>query len=80
MLDHNSRPVDRAEVITPSVDGSTPHNYRAVYVGTAGNLDVTTLAGSRITFHNLAAGVVHPISIRAVWSGGTTAAQIVGIR
>ena len=52
---------------------------RALYVGGAGNLKVTTLDGSVLTFVGLQTGALLPVSCTRVWSTGTTAANIVGL-
>ncbi len=62
----------------------TPHDTddlvfvpRGVYVGTSGNLTIQDVAGETVTFYNIAAGVIHPISPKKILSSGTTASQIV---
>jgi hypothetical protein len=47
-----------------------------LYVGTAGDVSVTTWDGTVIIFNNLAAGVVHNIGSVQINSSGTTAANI----
>jgi len=53
-------------------------NLYTLYVGTAGDVRITTLADQDITLTNLVAGVFHPIACKKVWSTGTTASDIVG--
>ena len=52
---------------------------RGIYVGVTGNLKVTLVDGSVVTFIGLAAGVIHPIRAKIVWSAVTTATSIVGL-
>lgn len=67
-----------AFAITPA-DSDLPTMARALYVGTGGNLAVTTTQDSTVTFYNVASGTVLPVSVKRVFSTGTTAADIVGM-
>lgn len=49
---------------------------RAVYVGTAGNLEVVTKDGRTVIIPNLAAGIWHAMRISRINSAGTAAADI----
>lgn len=60
---------DSANLETPSV----------VYVGTSGNVKVTTPQGSEATFVNVASGTVIPVQVLKVWATGTTATNLVRI-
>lgn len=71
-------PAVGAVSITPSDSVTLPRAYRAVYVGTAGDLHILTEDGSEITLTNIAAGCIHPISVRKVFQTGTSAGAIVG--
>lgn len=51
---------------------------RSLYVGTAGNLRVTTVSGDTVTLANVAAGY-HPLTVVRVHATGTTASDIVAI-
>lgn len=53
---------------------------RGLYVGVSGNVKVTMLDGTEITFGNLAAGVIHPLQVVQVFSTGTTATGIIALR
>lgn len=70
-------PLNSAEAVTPNdaVDLSTA--TRAIFVGTAGDLRVTLVGGSIVTFPNAGAGW-HPLRVSRVWATGTTASDIVG--
>lgn len=71
-------PATNAVSITPDTDLAIA--TRGVYVGVAGDLKVDMQdAGTAVTFVGLAAGIVHPISIKKVYASGTTATNIVGV-
>jgi hypothetical protein len=50
-----------------------------IYVGTAGNVRVTTAQGDDVVFYNVPAGGVIPVQVDQVWSTNTTAANIVRV-
>ena len=64
--------------ITPSDSDTFPPTV-GLYVGTAGDVKVTTANGQDVTFKNLSAGLCHPIKCRKVFSTGTTAVNILGL-
>lgn len=47
-----------------------------LYVGTAGNVNITQWDGTTIILKNLAAGVCHPIFTVMISSSGTTATDL----
>ena len=53
---------------------------RSIYIGTAGNLEVTMADGSKATFTNVAAGY-HPLCVKIIHTtgDGTTATGIVAL-
>ena len=57
----------------------TTFPIRGVSFATAGAIKVTTADGDTVTIPSgaLAAGGIHPMRLRRVWSTGTTAADIV---
>jgi hypothetical protein len=67
-----------ALAVSPA-DSDLSAPVRALYVGTGGNLRVTTTAGNDVTFANVATGSLLPVSVRRVWTTGTTATNIVGL-
>lgn len=69
-------PGDAASV---TVSDTATFNPSVVYVGTAGNVKITTAQGSDITFTGVNAGTVIPVQAIRVWSTGTTASAIVRI-
>lgn len=63
--------------ITP-VDSDLSTPVRAIWVGTQGNLRVTTVSGDDFVLPN-AVGLI-PIAVRRVWATNTTATGIVGLQ
>ena len=76
------------DAITPAGAAAaiTPHDTthfaptRGLYVGTGGDVKVTMLDGTAITFTAMTAGIVHPLQVVMVFSTGTTASNIVALR
>lgn len=60
-------------------DSDLAHPVRSLYVGTAGNLRVTTVNGQDVTFVGVLAGTIIPVSVKRVWLTNTTANNIVGL-
>lgn len=48
---------------------------RSLYIGVAGDVKVTTVGGSIVTFTSVAAGIF-PVECKRVWATGTTATGI----
>lgn len=48
-----------------------------IYIGTAGNVNVTTQGGQTVLFSNLNAGTILPVLVTKVLSTSTTASNIV---
>jgi len=73
-------PAEHCFLITPndSTDLTTP--TRGISVAAAGALKVTTLGGDTVVIPDgaLAAGVIHPLRVKRVFSTGTGATGIVG--
>jgi hypothetical protein len=55
-------------------------NADAIYVGTSGDVAVTTLKGSVVTFVGVLAGTILPIKSTKIMSTNTTASNLVGLR
>lgn len=68
----------RADAVTPS--DSTVLNAGILYVGTAGNVAVTTLGGSTATFVGVPAGTILYVLVTQVLSTNTTASNILILR
>jgi hypothetical protein len=62
---------DNAAVIEPVT--------RGVYIGGAGDLAVTFLDGTQVTFTDIAPGMIHGMQIKQVRATGTTATDILAI-
>lgn len=67
-----------AAAVTPSDANDLTNVTRALWVGTAGSVQVTMRAGQTVTFSNMNVGW-HPIRVRRVWATGTTATNIVAV-
>jgi len=50
-----------------------------LYIGGAGNIKVTTVAGDIVTFSGVLAGSFFPVNILKVFSTGTTATNIIAL-
>ena len=56
------------------------HQEGAVlYIGTAGNLKVTTVAGDEVTFIGINTGAFFPVQVAKVWDTGTSASNIIAL-
>jgi hypothetical protein len=64
--------------ITPSDSENLP-TPSVVYVGTSGNVAVTTPQGDQVTFVNVPSGSVIPVQVLQVRVTGTTATNLVRI-
>lgn len=80
----DSAPASAAAAVTPS--DTTVLNCRALYVGGAGNVAVhmlgvvgTSPRETSVTFSNVPAGTILPISCYRVLSTSTTATNIVAL-
>lgn len=64
--------------VTPDDANDLAHVTRAVYIGAAGALKVTTVGGETITIPSavLGAGVAHKMRVTRIWATGTTATPI----
>lgn len=65
-----------AKAITPN--DSTAVTFRAIYVGGAGNVTVTTEGGDLVTFTAPPVGTIIPVSVKLVMAA-TTATLLVGL-
>jgi hypothetical protein len=50
-----------------------------LYIGAAGNLRVTTVAGDDVTFVGINTGAFFPVQVQKVWNTSTTAANIIAL-
>lgn len=72
-------PAENAAAVTPNDSTDLANTTRGVYVGVTGDLKVDTVGGNTVTFVSLAAGIIHPIRAKRVYSTGTTATSILGV-
>ena len=70
-------PAGHAAAVTPNNDTDLPTTARALYVGTMGNVKVTTTGGSVVTFVGIE-GIL-PVRTKRVHLTGTTASNIVAL-
>jgi len=71
-------PAFDAAAVTPSNTGNV--DFRALYIGGAGDVKIDTPEGSTVTLYSTAAGSILPIRCVRVYSTGTTATNIVGLK
>jgi hypothetical protein len=71
-------PAAHAFLITP---GSSPLAVypRGLYIGGAGNINVTMVGGETLVFTGLPAGALLPIRVSHVLATNTTATAIIGL-
>jgi hypothetical protein len=77
-----------AQVVTPNdsqnlvLSGSSIvgiDNGACLFIGTGGNVTITTIGGQTVTLTNLADGVFIPIQVKKVFATGTTASGILAL-
>ena len=72
-------PADNADAVTANDSSDLTNVARALYVGTGGDLKVTTAGGDTVTFNDVQGGSILPVRIKRVFSTGTTASNMVAI-
>lgn len=72
-------PASRAEEVSPHDTTALTRPSRALYIGTTGDLTVTTVAGDTVTFVAVPAGFLLPIRVTHVLDTGTDADDIVSL-
>lgn len=65
--------------VTPSDATDQTQQFRALYIGGAGNVAIVSATGAVVTFVGLAAGTILPVSGIRVNSTNTTATSIVAL-
>ena len=65
--------------ISPNDAADISEVTRAIYVGSAGDLNVVTKAGTQLLFTGLSGGSVLPIPVSRVLATNTTADNIIGL-
>ncbi|HEU0223730.1 MAG TPA: hypothetical protein VFR34_16175 [Paracoccaceae bacterium] len=71
-------PFTHAEPVVPSDAVDLPYASRALYVGSQGDVRVTTLGGTIVTFRDHPAGYM-PARVARVHATGTSATDIVAL-
>lgn len=74
----STSPAQYAAEITPSDAAALSRPTRGLYVGSAGDLVVTFVGGTKVTLTNVPVGL-YPFAVKNVWSTGTVASGIVGL-
>lgn len=64
--------------VTPNDDNDLPNRPRALYIGGTGDLRLTDMGGTTVSFVSVAVGY-HPLRPTRVLATGTTATSIVAI-
>jgi hypothetical protein len=72
-------PAQGAFVPTQHDSNNEAQPGRALFVGGAGNVKLTTIAGENVTFTGVLAGSILPVAFQRIWSTGTTATNMVGL-
>ena len=72
-------PANHGFAVTPSDAAPFAETCRALYVGGAGDIALTTASGASLSFVGLGAGTVLPVRASAVLATGTTASNIVAL-
>lgn len=72
-------PADNAAAVTPNDSTDLTNTARALYVGTGGDVKVTTAGNDTVTFNDVQGGSILPVRIKRVFSTGTTASNMVAI-
>ena len=75
----SERAAREAVSVTPDDGNDLARITRGIYIGGAGDLQVTMFDGGEVTFTALAIGVVHPLQIRRVKATSTTATLIIAL-
>ncbi len=65
--------IDAEDINVSGQDHTLTRSSRAIWVGGAGNLDVTFRGGTRVTLVGVAAGTQLNIQVTKVWDSATTA-------
>lgn len=66
----------RVLAVTPNDDYEFAVVNRAIYVGVAGNIRVRTYGGDVVTLVGIPAGALLPLTVKTIYSTGTTATDI----
>lgn len=75
--DNLSSPASHAATVVPNDSTDMVTASRFLWVGTSGDVKVTTIAGNTVVFGTVQ-GIL-PVRVARVWAAGTTATNIVAI-
>ena len=74
-----SSPGGNAFAVTGNDSTDLTNATRGLYVGGAGDVKVTTIGGSTVTFAAVPGGSVLPVRVARVFATGTTATNMIGL-
>lgn len=72
-------PASNAAAVVPNDGADLAVSTRGVYCSVSGDVKVDMVDGGTVTFGSLAAGMIHPLRVKRVYSTGTSALGIVGV-
>ena len=72
-------PAQDGVAITPSDSSNLAAPVRGIYIGVTGNVALTTLGGTSLTFVGCVAGTILPVCAIKVANTNTTATNLIGI-
>ena len=75
---YDNGPITDAFTVTKS-DSAQPQAFRGFYVGGVGDVVITTLDGTTVTFTGCLAGVYYPFAGTHI-KNATTATNLIGLR
>lgn len=73
-------PAVYAKAVVPNDAADMPTQCRSIYVGTTGNIQVTTVGGDVAVFNNVPAGMVLPVQAKRIWATNTTASNLIALQ
>ena len=75
------QPLTASDAVAITKSNSTVYNPMpaALYVGTTGNVNLVTAAGTTVLFPSVPAGAILPVEFSQVLSTSTTASGFVGL-
>lgn len=72
-------PAQNFAAVTPHDTNELAYITRALYVGSAGDVQVVGMTSGTVTFVGVPAGSLLPVRVRQVLEAGTTAGDIVAL-
>jgi len=72
-------PFNNGFEVTPHDTNELTNHTRAIYVGGAGNISLTTSGGDLFTMTGVLAGTLYWVRAKIILSTGTTATNLVGL-